>query len=135
MLADSPPQEVNLHGGKAATLKLTVRDAAGDPVQGAEIALVTKGGFEWRVPGRKTDADGTLTLRRIFGGYLDIKEGDEVPGNVGRVVLTYAFGSSGSLAMLLVLVELGKCHLGEFAGTYQVIVGFTFHGLTLSKES
>ncbi|MHC4930647.1 MAG: carboxypeptidase regulatory-like domain-containing protein [Planctomycetota bacterium] len=73
MLADSPPQEVNLHGGKAATLKLTVRDAAGDPVQGAEIALVTKGGFEWRVPGRKTDADGTLTLRRIFGGYLELR--------------------------------------------------------------
>ncbi|MHC4338976.1 MAG: carboxypeptidase-like regulatory domain-containing protein [Planctomycetota bacterium] len=68
----SPPAEVDLRGREAATLAITVQDAAGDPVQGAEITLVAEGGFEWRVPGRKTNAKGELTLRRLFGGYLEL---------------------------------------------------------------
>jgi len=69
--AKDPPADVDLAGGPASTLRVVVKDAAGEPVRGASIDLVTPGGFVFRT-GVKTDGNGAATLPRLILGRLQL---------------------------------------------------------------
>ena len=68
----SPPQEVDLRAGKAATLTVTVNDRTGDPVEGAKISITTASGFE--LPYAKlTDRNGRARITRLPEGKIEVR--------------------------------------------------------------
>ena len=69
--AQDAPRELDLVGGPASTLEVTVKNADGSPLKGASIELVTAGGFTFRTSER-TDAEGKVTISRLIGGPLRI---------------------------------------------------------------
>ncbi|NJN14511.1 MAG: carboxypeptidase regulatory-like domain-containing protein [Planctomycetes bacterium] len=78
------PQTLDLRGGKEATLEILVADRAGAPIEGAEITLVTAGGFPWNTR-KRTDAQGALRLTRLIEGAIEVRaqRGDAIAA--GRV--------------------------------------------------
>jgi len=68
----TPPAELDLRGGAASTLVVEVKDAAGDPVAGAQLTLVAEGGFERNVA-RRTDAAGRVEVDHLFQGRMEIR--------------------------------------------------------------
>jgi hypothetical protein len=68
---DKPPVALDLRGGKAATLTVTVQNAVGEPVPDAELTLVSDSGFRWS-PRVRTDAEGKATLDRLFAGRVEV---------------------------------------------------------------
>jgi hypothetical protein len=68
---DKPPVALDLRGGRAATLAVTVENAVGEPVPDAELTLVSDTGFRWS-PRVRTDADGRATLDRLFAGRVEV---------------------------------------------------------------
>ena len=64
-----PPRELDLTGGEAAKLTVTVTDGAGSPVRGASIEILTEGGFLYRT-GQKTGEDGVVELSRLILGRV-----------------------------------------------------------------
>ncbi|MCK6459916.1 MAG: carboxypeptidase-like regulatory domain-containing protein, partial [Planctomycetes bacterium] len=68
----TPPRDLDLRGGRESTLVVEVTDAAGAPVEGAEITLATEGGFSRKAPG-KTDAAGRLLIDRLFEGRMHVR--------------------------------------------------------------
>jgi len=69
--ATDAPRAVDLTGGAAASLTVTVTDADGKPLEGASIDLVTPGGFVYRTS-QRTDAAGSVTLGRLILGPLRV---------------------------------------------------------------
>jgi hypothetical protein len=67
----TPPRELDLRGGKEATLAVEVCDPTGAPLEGAEITLATEGGFS-RKAGR-TDPKGRLGIDRLFEGRMYVR--------------------------------------------------------------
>ena len=64
-----PPHDLDLTGGAAASLVVTVTDGAGSPVRGATIEMVTEGGYLYKT-GRKTDETGVARLSRLILGRV-----------------------------------------------------------------
>ncbi|MHC4668057.1 MAG: carboxypeptidase regulatory-like domain-containing protein [Planctomycetota bacterium] len=69
---NTPPQELDLRGGRESTLVVAVRDAAGTAIEGAEITLVAEGGFAHRTR-RSTKADGRAVLQRLIAGRIHVR--------------------------------------------------------------
>ncbi|MHC4410806.1 MAG: carboxypeptidase regulatory-like domain-containing protein, partial [Planctomycetota bacterium] len=93
-----PPRDLDLSGGPASTLKITVTDSARNPVRGVSIDLLTEGGL--RFPTRvMTDANGVAALARLIRGRLVIvaQKGDL------RVEKAIAIGSGAAHEAALVL--------------------------------
>ncbi|MHC4952564.1 MAG: carboxypeptidase regulatory-like domain-containing protein [Planctomycetota bacterium] len=65
------PRELDLTGGAAASLVVTVTDADGKPIQGAAIDLHTEGGFVFRT-GKRTDEQGKARVDRLILGPLTV---------------------------------------------------------------
>ncbi|HEX5139268.1 MAG TPA: carboxypeptidase-like regulatory domain-containing protein [Planctomycetota bacterium] len=92
----TPPKELDLRGGKESTLVVSVKDATGAPVQGAEITVATEGGFSR--PVGKTDAKGELKIERLFDGRMYVRAAldsrlgesalDTTPGTALTVTVT-----------------------------------------------
>ncbi len=80
------PQALDLRGGKEAALDLTVVDAEGTPVEGAEITLATAGGFVWNTH-KRTDAKGALRLTRLIQGAVEIRAQKEDRLGAGAVTI------------------------------------------------
>ena len=66
---NAPPQDLDLRGGKASQLTVTVVDAAGDPVVGAKVTMMT---MEFAAPPKRTDENGAATLTRLFAGKVRV---------------------------------------------------------------
>ncbi|MHC4940191.1 MAG: carboxypeptidase regulatory-like domain-containing protein [Planctomycetota bacterium] len=66
-----PPRELDLTGGKAATLRVRVTDGDRTPVRGVSITVSTPSGFELPI-GEMTDEQGVATLSRLVGGSLTL---------------------------------------------------------------
>jgi len=69
---NTPPVELDLHGGKESTLLVRVKDPAGTPMDGAEIQLETEGGYVWPTH-HSTDAEGRATVDRLIGGRVFVR--------------------------------------------------------------
>ena len=83
----SPPQEVDLRAGKAATLTVTVQDRTGDPVEGAKVSLATEAGFE--LPYTKlTDRNGRAVIKRLPEGKVEVRAslGGRLAGTTVEIV-------------------------------------------------
>ena len=69
---NTPPAEIDLRGGAESTLAVEVRDAAGTPMDDAEIFLETESGFSWNTHAR-TDARGKAVLDRLIRGKVLVR--------------------------------------------------------------
>jgi protocatechuate 3,4-dioxygenase beta subunit len=92
----TPPKELDLRGGKESTLQVEVVDATGAPVLGAEITLVTEGGFARKVGG-KTDAAGRLKVERLFEGRMHVRAA--LGGALGEAALDTTPGTDLSVTV------------------------------------
>ncbi len=76
----TPPTTIDMRGGKAAQLRVTVQDDDGRPVAGARLRVESASGFTWAAR-KKTGADGTVTLDRLVGGRLEVSaKSDDLEG-------------------------------------------------------
>ncbi|MHC4409409.1 MAG: carboxypeptidase regulatory-like domain-containing protein [Planctomycetota bacterium] len=93
-----PPRDLDLSGGPASTLKITVTDSARNPVRGVSIDLLTEGGLRFPT-GVMTDDKGVATLARLIRGRLVIvaQKGDL------RSEKAIAIGSGAAYEAALVL--------------------------------
>jgi len=69
--ASDAPRDVDLVGGAASTLVVTVTDGDGKPVLGAALEIFSVGGFRFAT-GILTDADGKATLSRLIRGHIRV---------------------------------------------------------------
>lgn len=69
--ASDAPREIDLVGGAASTLVVTVTDGAGKPVLGAALVIFSIGDFRY-APGIFTDAEGKATLPRLIRGHIRV---------------------------------------------------------------
>jgi len=65
------PRAVDLAGGAASTLTVTVKGDDGLPLEGVSIDLVTPGGFVYPTS-KRTDAEGKATISRLILGPLRV---------------------------------------------------------------
>ncbi|MEM8885359.1 MAG: carboxypeptidase regulatory-like domain-containing protein [Planctomycetota bacterium] len=66
-----PPRALDLRGGAAAKLSILVTDEARNPVEGAQVELVTPDGFSYAIK-VSSDAQGRIEVRRLIRGPLTL---------------------------------------------------------------
>jgi hypothetical protein len=94
----TPPIRLDLHGGKESTLLVRVLNLAEEPMEGAEIMLVTEGGFAHNTR-RKTDAEGRVVLTRLIGGRLHVLA--QRGNRAGRAALDVTPGAELAVTVVL----------------------------------
>jgi hypothetical protein len=95
------PRDLDLTGGKASTMTVTVRNSDGAPVRGAAITLITEGGFPFRT-GKRTDLLGKAELSRLI---------------LGRVRVVASMGDESS--EVTVAIEPGKSHAIDIVAIWE----------------
>ena len=94
----TPPRDLDLRGGKESTLVVEVTDPAGNPMDGAAIALETESGFLWNTQ-RQTGADGRATLDRLIAGRVIVRA--ERGNRVGQALVEVTPGASLRAALVI----------------------------------
>jgi hypothetical protein len=94
----TPPVRLDLRGGKESTLTVSVVNLLDEPMEGAEILLLTEGGFAHNTR-RKTGADGRVVLTRLLGGRLHVVA--QRGNRVGRAALDVTPGAKLSVTITI----------------------------------